>query len=244
MSGSTSSDRAAGVADGQGDEPLTLTVHSMPLATAGGGRTRTGRWKMLAVLLVCATPVIASYFTYYVVRPEGRRNFGTLVQPVRPMPDLPAARLDGSAGPLRAQRGQWLLVVVAGGACDPGCERNLYLQRQLREALGKEKDKLDRVWLVNDTAPVREAIRPGLQGATVLRVPPAALAQWLEPEPGQPLESHLYLIDPMGHWMLRFPANLDAQGASRAKRDIDRVIRAANSWDQPGRDAEVVKLPS
>jgi hypothetical protein len=35
-------------------------------------RTRHGRWKMLGVLLVCAAPVIASYFTYYVIRPEGR----------------------------------------------------------------------------------------------------------------------------------------------------------------------------
>jgi hypothetical protein len=41
---------------------------------------------MLAVLLVCAAPVIASYFTYYVVRPEGRRNYGELIDPQRPLP--------------------------------------------------------------------------------------------------------------------------------------------------------------
>ena len=41
---------------------------------------------MLLVLLVCAAPVIASYFTYYVVRPEGRRNYGELIEPQRPFP--------------------------------------------------------------------------------------------------------------------------------------------------------------
>ncbi|MFY8041543.1 MAG: hypothetical protein ACOVOD_01320, partial [Rhodoferax sp.] len=54
------------------DLPLGMTVHSMPVPEQGlaeGGRTRGGRWKMLLVLLVCAAPVIASYFTYYVVRP-------------------------------------------------------------------------------------------------------------------------------------------------------------------------------
>ena len=68
------------------DQPLGLTVHSMPTLKdmAPPQQTRMGRWKMLLVLLVCAAPVVASYFTYYVVRPEGRRNFGELITPQRP----------------------------------------------------------------------------------------------------------------------------------------------------------------
>ena len=44
------------------DEPLTLTVHSLPKADAPdtSAATRAGRWKMLLLLLVCASPVIAS----------------------------------------------------------------------------------------------------------------------------------------------------------------------------------------
>ncbi|MDP3708373.1 MAG: hypothetical protein Q8R56_09825, partial [Polaromonas sp.] len=60
---------------------MGLTVHAMPMLDQPSPRapsTAAGRWKMLAVLLVCASPVIASYFTYYVIRPEGRRNFGEL----------------------------------------------------------------------------------------------------------------------------------------------------------------------
>ena len=76
----------------QDDQPLGLTVHSLPVPSADeqqlGARTRGGRWKMLMVLLVCASPVIASYITYYLVRPEGRRNFGELVTPQMPLPDL------------------------------------------------------------------------------------------------------------------------------------------------------------
>ena len=58
-------------------------------------KARHARWKLLLLLLVCVSPVVASYFTYYVVRPEGRRNFGELVQPQRPMLDLATATLDG-----------------------------------------------------------------------------------------------------------------------------------------------------
>ena len=186
---------------------------------------------MLAVLLACAAPVIASYFTYYVIRPEGRRNFGELVQPQRPVPDVATVALDGSSGTLRALKGQWLLVSVAGGACEKACQDNLYLQRQLRESLGKEKDRLDWVWLVTDDVPVAAALQPGLGKATVLRVPEAAVGGWLAPATGQQMADHLYVVDPQGNWMMRFPPALDAEGFAKAKRDLERLLRASSSWD-------------
>ena len=198
-------------------------------------RTTLGRWKMIAVLLVCAAPVIASYFMYYVVRPEGRRNFGELITSQRFLPDQTAVSLEGQTGSLRALKGQWLLVSVASGACDDACTRHLYLQRQLRESLGKEKDRMDWVWLINDDAPVDNKLRAALVSATALRVPQAALAAWLQPAPGHQLSEHLYLVDPMGNWMMRFPAGLDLTAAAKAKRDLERVLRASGSWDQPGR---------
>ncbi|MDP2256640.1 MAG: hypothetical protein Q8K05_11380 [Polaromonas sp.] len=197
--------------------------------------TAAGRWKMLAVLLVCASPVIASYFTYYVIRPEGRRNFGELINPQRPLPALATRTLDGQAGELTGLKGQWLLLSVSDGACDARCESNLYFQRQLRESLGREKDRLDRVWLVEDEAVVADALLPALAASTVLRVAPAALAQWLVPAPGQRLQDHLYLVDPLGNWMMRFPANMDGPAAAKAKRDLERLLRASNSWDKDGR---------
>lgn len=214
-------------------------MHSLPspegAAQDDARRTVSGRWKMLAVLLVCAAPVIASYFTYYVVRPESRRNYGELIEPQRPVPALAATTLKGQVTTLQALKGQWLLVTVAGGACDAACENHLYLQRQLRESLGKDKDRMDRVWLLTDDAPVREALLPALSDATVLRVDAAALGQWLQPAAGQSLASHLYVVDPMGNFMMRFPAGLDREGAARAKRDLERLMRASASWDQAGR---------
>jgi hypothetical protein len=214
-----------------------LTVHSLPQADAAAAiarpDTRAGRWKMLAVLLVCAAPVIASYFTYYVIRPEGRRNYGELIDPQRPLPALTAVATDGKRMELPELKGQWLLISVAGGACDAACQQHLYFQRQLRESLGREKDRLDRVWLVSDEAAIPDALNTALQGATVLRV--ADLAQWLQPAAGQKLADHLYVVDPMGNWMMRFPAAMDAAGAAQAKRDLERLLRASASWDKEGR---------
>jgi hypothetical protein len=226
------------------DEPLGLTVYSLPAPQEAlaedAKRTLRGRVRMLAVLLVCAAPVIASYFTYYVVRPEGRRSHGELIEPQRPLPQINATTLDGKTVAMPSLKGQWLLVSVAGGACDAACEQHLYVQRQLRESLGKEKERLDWVWLVSDAQPVRDALRPALSQATVLRVDPGQLAQWLSPAPGHEMRDHLYLVDPMGNWMMRFPAAVPSQGvdtaaAAKTKRDVERVLRASASWDLPGR---------
>ena len=238
MSGSNSSSPAA-AASGPLDQPLGLTVHSLPLpqeaALADSGRTRTGRWKMLLVMLVCAAPVIASYFTYYVVRPEGRRNHGELIDPQRPIPSISGTTLDGKTVVLPSLQGQWLLVSVAGGACDASCEKHLYYQRQLREALGKDKDRLDWVWLIPDTAPVREDLKPALQQATVLRVDAAQLAGWLQAAQGHQLSDHLYIVDPLGHWMMRFPPTQDRATAVDARKDLERLMRASAGWDKAGR---------
>ena len=190
---------------------------------------------MMAVLLVCAAPVIASYFTYYVIRPEGRRNYGELLTPQRPLPAMPTTDLNGKPGKLTALKKQWLLISVASASCDAACQQRLYFQRQLRESLGKEKERVDWLWLVTDAAALDARLKPALTEATVLRVPAEALQQWLPPSPGQAVENHLYVVDPLGNLMMRFPANMDAAGAAKAKRDLDRLLRASGSWDKEGR---------
>lgn len=237
MSGSNSSAPAA--SSGALDQPLGLTVHSLPLpqeaAFADSQRTARGRWKMLLVLLICAAPVAASYFAYYVWRPDARRSYGELIEPQRPIPSITATDLQGHPVALPSLQGQWLLVSVGGGACDAQCEKHLFLARQLWAGLGKERDRVDWVWLVDDTAPVRPALLPGLEHATILRVDRAQLAQWLAPAQGHQLADHLYVVDPMGHWMMRFPPTLDFGGATKIRNDLDRLLRASAGWDQPGR---------
>jgi len=102
--------------------PLGMTVYDLPLpaevAQADAKRTSIGRFSMLLVLLACAAPVVASYITYYWVRPEARRNFGELIQPTRATPAIEVERLDGTKMMLTELKGQWLLVSVAGAACD------------------------------------------------------------------------------------------------------------------------------
>ena len=152
-----------------------------------------------------------------------------------PALEIAALGLALAAVPLATLKDQWLLVSVAASACDAACERHLYLQRQLREGLGRDKARLDWVWLVPDNVPVREPLKTAVAQATVLRVNPAQLAQWLAPAPGQELTDHLYVVDPMGHWMMRFPAGVTLPAAASVRRDLERLMRGSVAWDKAGR---------
>ena len=235
MSGSNSSAPASG-ASLDSSVPLSFTVHSMPapsIADDAARRTASGRLKMFIVLLVCAAPVVASYLAYFVIRPEGRTNYSELIEPLRPIPAaLPLADLQGRPIATESLKGQWLLVVVSGGMCDKRCEHYLWLQRQLRETLGREKERVDKVWLIDDAAIPSSATLAAIAGATVLRAPHDALAEWLAPAPQRTLEQHIYVVDPLGNWMMRVPVDPDP---AKFKRDVEKLLRASAGWDKPGR---------
>ena len=226
------------------EQALSFTVHEPPRLDPQevARRTQGGRLKMLLILLACAAPVIASYFTYYVIRPSNAKSYGTLIQPTRALPpDLRLRALDAQGQtaavetPPQALHRQWLLITVGPSTCNADCEARLFLQRQLREMVGKERDRVDKLWLIPDDGPVAPALLEALnQGEPpqLYRVDAAALQQWLQAEAGQPLSEHLYLVDPMGEWMMRFPANPDPKNV---KRDLDKLLRASAFWDQAGR---------
>ena len=114
-----------------------------------------GRWKLFLIILVCASPLIGSYLTYYVIKPQSRTNYGALVDPRKhPVPQLSATTLDGKPASLENYRGKWVMLQVDSGDCAEACRTKLFQQRQLRLTQGKEMDRIERVWLVTDDKPV------------------------------------------------------------------------------------------
>ena len=198
-------------------------------------RIRKGRRRLIMLMLVVAAPVLASYFTYYVLRPQSGSFYGELINPGRELPAVEGVDLQGRKTDLRSLRGQWLMISVADAACDTACESALYLTRQIHAGLGAERDRMDRVWLATGTAPIPAGVVQALQGASVLRVDEASLSQWLTLEPQHALSGAIYLVDPQGYWMMRFPVTEDLATATKIRKTLNRLMRAAQFWDRPGR---------
>ena len=222
-------------------QEASKTSHPSPEAVAPATpdedqqRKRKGRLRLLMLLLVTAAPVLASYFTYYVLKPQGSNFYGQLISPVRELPAIEAVDVNGKSVDLRSLRGQWLMITVSGSSCDAGCEKTLYLARQLHASLGAERERLARVWLVSGDTPLPDTLLQALQGATVLRIDQQKLAHWLMPDAQHALSEHIYLVDPQGYWMMRFPATADVDNAKNIKKTLNRLLRAAQFWDRPGR---------
>jgi cytochrome oxidase Cu insertion factor (SCO1/SenC/PrrC family) len=187
---------------------------------------RRGRWKLLAILLVCAAPVILSYLTYYVIKPTGRTNYGTLIDPRDyPMPVLGTTTLDGKPASLADYKGKWILLQVDHGACPETCQKKLYDMRQLRLTQGKDMDRIERVWLIIDNAPLDTMLMREYDGTRLLRAKADLVNAWLPVESGTVASDHLFMIDPLGNLMMRFPKDADP---NKIKKDITKLLKASS----------------
>ncbi|MBU3562258.1 hypothetical protein [Polynucleobacter sp. Tro8-14-1] len=196
-------------------------------ASAINARTRRGRIQMLFLLLACASPVLASYFAYYVIKPEGgKTNFGTLVYPAQ---EFNTAWLDA---PLQ---GKWtLLVARPAGEChikDEKCIEALFLMRQTKVAMGRESERLQLIWVNTDGKPVDPEVLKiydeKTAGLKVLTLPSdpkqrADFETWLNKEGvGQEIQ----LIDPSPAKMMYFPVTNSPKEFSSMKKDLEKLLK-------------------
>ena len=99
--------------------------------------------------------------------------------------------------------------------------------------MGAERDRITKVWLVDSPEPVAPAVAAAMAAkppVALYRVERAALARWLEPDTGHKLEEHLYIVDPLGNWMMRTPARPDPV---KLKKDVEKLLRASAWWNRP-----------
>ena len=208
------------------DNDLLIPASQLDSA-AINARTRRGRIQMLLLLLACASPVIASYFAYYVIKPSGgKTNLGTLVYPAQ---DFNTAWLDVPV------KGKWtLLIARPAGECqikDEKCIEALFLMRQTRVAMGRESGRLQLIWVNTDGKPVDpEVIKIYDEKAAGLKVvaPPAdpqakaEFESWLNKEgAGQQIQ----LIDPSPAKMMYFPVTNSPKEFSSMKKDLEKLLK-------------------
>jgi hypothetical protein len=184
-----------------------------------------GNWKLFLVIAICAAPMIASYLAYYVFKPQGRTNYGTLIDPRQyPMPTLGTTTLDGKPFSLEQLKGKWIMLQVNGGDCGEPCKTMLYEVRQLRLMQGKNMNRIERAWLITDAKPLETVLMREYDGTHFLRANPAMVNAWLPVDAGTSAADHIYLIDPLGNLMMRFPKNADP---NKIKKDLAKLLAAS-----------------
>ncbi|MEA3158214.1 MAG: hypothetical protein QOK44_5803 [Betaproteobacteria bacterium] len=180
---------------------------------------RRSKLTLWIILAVCAAPIVGSYIAYYWWQPAGHVNYGELLQ-ARTLPDEKLQTLDGRPFRWRDVKGEWVLLTADPSSCDDKCRTKLIYTRQVRLAQGKEAERIERIWLLTDAGapdPVLLAEQPGL---LVLRAADADITRTL-PAITSPLH-HIYVVDPLGNLMMRFPPDPDPR---RMLKDLARLLR-------------------
>jgi len=168
--------------------------------------TRRGRVQLLLIAAVFLGPLLLAGWLYFAgtgLQPAGRTNNGVLLEPII---NISAALPDS---PLNAVNdGYWVLLYANDGICDDDCEFALYTLRQSRLMLGREMDRLERVFLHGETLPDTVLLADEHPGLVALQ--DAALYGLInEKRPGAAGEHGYYLLDPLGNLVMYFPPDID-----------------------------------
>jgi hypothetical protein len=187
----------------------------------GESPQRRGLGTLVLIFAVCVIPFFASYLVYYLWPPQSRMNYGMLIDP-RPFPAASLYRADGTRFSISELKGRWVMLQVDVSGCPESCRRKLYQMRQVRLTQGREMGRIERLWLVRDEGTVEPGLLREYDGTHVVRAGSGTLT-------ALPVErdavDHIYLIDPLGNLMLRFPKDADA---SRMKKDLERLLKVSN----------------
>lgn len=166
--------------------------------------TTKTKLKVLAVAALFFGPLAAAWLLYGVFperAPGGRTHGGVLNEPAVPLPEEGLEPAGGTADlPVFDER--WTFLQVAPDGCDDACRQGLATTRQVRALLHRRAPRVQRVLVTAGPPPADLGDHPDLaryRGG-------AALRETL----GEHEAGTVYVVDPLGNWVLTYPAPADA----------------------------------
>jgi len=177
------------------------------------------RAKLVLLASLFLLPIAASMVAY-LARPEPTANYGELLLPPATITTHPFGTERGDRFEFSQLQGRWILVASDSGACAAACVEKLTAMRQVRLALARNAVRVERVFVIDDLAAPNRATLAAFEGLTVA-VTPAGMV--LPPGAGND-RAHIYLVDPRGNVMLRWPAKVEMK---RMHRDLERLLKAS-----------------
>jgi len=191
-------------------------------------RSRTTLWVMI---ILFGLPYIAAiYFYYFVDRSElgDTSNYGTLISPVRQVEDINLQTLNDSDFKLSDLKGSWILVSIGKSSCAESCQQNLYKMRQIRKAVGEDRSRINRVFLLSDTSEIDsfKTLLPDYQGMHVIKPSNETYQQFITnfSIAGEATEDGIFIIDPLGNYMMAYPKDADAE---KILKDVRRLLKVS-----------------
>ena len=131
------------------------------------------------------------------------------------------------------------MLKVGPSECLQECQDQLFAMRQLRTMQGKAMERVERVWMITDSEPLDTVLMRVNDGTRMLRAPAAVVDKWLpldKAAPADKVSDHVYLIDPLGNLMMRFPkgaVSSDTEKVRKVHKDLAKLLKACLLYTSP-----------
>ncbi|MEZ5449928.1 MAG: hypothetical protein R3E95_14595 [Thiolinea sp.] len=186
--------------------------------------------KLLLIFSLFLLPLLGAML-WYLFLPSGYRpghttNNGELILPVYPVQAFEQNDLQHQSFSGADLEKIWTLVHLLDAPCDEACSKSLYDTRQIRIALGKDIDRVQRV-VVAATPELAQneskmwASHPDLK---VLLGNEKGLSAQIHQHTQDPANT-VYLIDPMGNLMMKFSPELEPE---LLMKDLQKLLRLSH----------------
>lgn len=209
----------------------------MNQAVSSSIKPGNGRRTIVLVFLACFLPILAASYLYFINPPETTNNYGTILDPQVPVGTEAYENINGEPFKMADLAGKWVLIQAIDSSCDKVCQNTLYFQRQARKTKGKEMYRIERVAFVTDNGPLDTLLLRQFPDVHFVRASAESLKTWLPLQGGlvgtkgsaevKGLHDHVFMADPLGHVMMRFPPN-ESLVFEKFRKDISRLLWASN----------------
>jgi len=199
-------------------------------AHGNAAHDRRQRRLLVALALLFFAPLAVSFYLYYgpvAWRPGSRVNRGDLIDPPRPLPAVSLPMVGRGEGLANADflKGKWTLLYVGQGSCSARCRLELYNTRQVRIALNRDMDRVQRVFIAAGECCDRQFLDAQHPDLMTLRATPGAapLLGLLPTFNGiaPMVADRIYVIDPLGNLMMSYAADAKPKGMLE---DLKRLL--------------------
>lgn len=182
-----------------------------------------GRWTLVGLFLLFFLPILSAWLLNIETPdwlPLGRSNHGDLIQPPRSFPLADLRTVAAEPVPTGFLRGKWTLVYVERSNCMADCDRAVYLTRQVRYALGKDMQRIQRMLVVPAESFRETADKVQRYDGNMSIV--AADPEWFERASFIRPGFEIYLVDPQGYLVLSYAKAAEPSGLIR---DLERLLK-------------------
>ncbi len=191
-------------------------------------RVKRGRLTLALIALAFIAPLLVAAWMQRIAFREGvwhSTNHGTLIQPPLALADFQLPTHAGSVFMLANLKGKWTLLYSAPSAseCAEPCRKAIYHMRQIRLALGREMERVQRVLLAAPESVWLGELAAEYAGMDIVldAGSPGALLQQLMQQSAT-VRDGLYLIDPLGNVMMAYAPETDPRDILK---DLKKLLR-------------------